>query len=118
MIVFIPLLRLVFEILLLLVMLNVGIRELSTLAAVLIMLRLFLSFISRISQIPDLLDEFEMIASGVIICTLKIVLEVGIFFSLKEDINISMNFVIIILILMSLRNISDTWSLLAIELDE
>ena len=92
MILLMPILRLIFEIVLLFVMLYAGIRELSNLAIALIVFRLLLSFISRIFQIPDLLDEFEQIASGVIICVFKIALEVGIFFSLKEDISISTGF--------------------------
>ena len=118
MILLMPILRLIFEILLLVVMLYVGIRELATLAIVLIVLRLILSSISRILQIPYVLDEFDQIAWGIIICVLKIVLEVGIFFSLKEDISISTDFVGIIIILMILRNASEAWSLLAIEFDE
>ena len=113
-----PCLRLVFEVLLLVVLLKAGIRELSTLAIGLIVGRLFLSFSSRLHQIPDFLDESKQLEAGVVICIAKIALEVGIFFALKEDINISMDFITIILILMILRNISDTWSLLAIGLEE
>ncbi len=113
-----PGLRFAFEIGLLAVIQIEGIRELSPLATFLILSRLFLSFITRMSQLPGFLDGFNTIASRVIICIFKIVLEARIFFSLKEDINISTNVVIIILILMSLRNISDTCSLLAIDLDE
>lgn len=118
MILFMPFLRLVCEIVLLAVLLYAGIRELSYLGTGLIILRLGLSFLTRIRQIPDFLDVFSPRVEGVIICVLKIGLEVGIFFALREDINISMDVVILILFLMSLRNISDTWSLLEIELDE
>ena len=118
MILLMPFLRLAFEIALLVVILKAGIRELSSLAIFLIVLRLSVSFITRIFQIPDLLDDLDHILSGVITCILKIVLEVGILFAIKEDIDISMDFAIVILIFMSLRNISDTWSLLAIGVDE
>ena len=118
MILFMPILRLGLEILLLVFMLKAGIRDLSDWAILLIVFRLSLSCISRIHQIPYLVDEDNKRIWGVTVCIFKILSEVGIFFSLKEDINISMNFVGIILFLMLLRNISDTWSLLAIELDE
>ena len=113
-----PFLKFLFETLLLFAMLDAGIRDLSNLAIGLIVTRLFLSFISRILRAPGFLDEFEMLASGITMCALKIFFEAGIFFSLKEDINISMDFAIAILLLMFLRNVSDAWSLLAIELDE
>ena len=117
MIIVMPILRLAFEILLLVVLLQAGIRELSDLAIGLIVFRLCLSFISRMSQIPYSLDRFEQILIGVVICIAKIGLEIGIFFALKEDINASMDFVILILILMILRNVSEAWSLLAIEFE-
>ncbi len=114
-----PVLRLACEILLLVVMLNAGIRDLSEVAILLIVLRLVVSFISRMTHIPDVIsDTFYRKLWGAGICIAKISLEVGIFVAVKEDINISLNFVIPILILMILRNISDTWSLLAIELEE
>ena len=114
-----PILRLIFEVLLLIVMLNAGIRDLSELAILLIVSRLVVSLISRMTQLPDVfLYKSSRILSGIIICLFKIALEAGIFFQIKEDINISLNFVIAILIFMVLRNVSDTWSLLAIELDE
>ena len=112
------LLKLAFEIALLLVMLKAGIRELSDWAIFLIALRLIVSFISRLFQIPGFLDESELVRWGVYTCFVKIALEALIFFAVKEDITISMDFVILILLLMFLRNISDTWSLLAIGLDE
>ena len=113
-----PFLRLVFEILLLFVMLDVGIRELSDWAIFLILFRLILSFFSRIRQILDFLEDSNKFVWGGIICVLKIISEVGIFFSLKEDINISTDIIGIILILMIFRNVSEAWSLLAIELEE
>lgn len=118
MILLMPILRLIFELLLLFVMLYVGIRDLSGWAIILIIFRLVLSFLSRWHQIPYILDEFDRIFWGIIICLLKIFSEAGIFFLLTEDISISMDFVIIILFLMALRNASETWSLLAIELEE
>lgn len=113
-------LRFVFEIALLVTMLIAGIRALSGLAIILIVFRLSASFSSRIYQIPYLcnLDRSDMILLGVYICVLKIVLDTGIFFSVKEGLNISMGSAIAILIFMSLRNISDTLPLLAIESDD
>ena len=113
-----PTLRLICEILLLIVMLNAGIRELSEFAIGLIVFRLFLSFLSRIHQIPDFLEEEDKFPSGVFICFLKIASEAGIFFSLQEDINISTDIISFIVFLMICRNVSEAWSLLAIEFDE
>ena len=113
-----PFLRLICEVLLLVVMLYAGFRELSELAILLIVFRLCLSFVSRILQIPDFIEEEEKFAAGVIVGVLKIFSEVGIFFSVKEDINISTEIISIILFLMICRNVSEAWSLLAIEFDE
>ena len=113
-----PFLRLVFEILLLAVMLGTGIRELSSLAISLIVFRLLLSFFTRIHQIPYLLEDADKFAWGVLICILKIASEVGIFLDVREDINISTNVIGTILILMIFRNVSEAWSLLAIQFDE
>lgn len=114
-------LRLACELALLAVIAFLGIRDLSWLACLLIMLRLLVSHISRMIQLPNVFsDKFNRILSRVIICISKIALEVGIFFSLKlkGGINISTEIVITILLLMVFRNISDTWSLLATELEE
>ena len=115
----VPFLKLGVEILLLVVLVNAGIRDLSDLAVFLIVLRLIASLISRIAHIPYIFsDEFNRILSGIIICALKIVLEVGIFLEIEGDINISTGIIIAILFFMALRNVSDTWSLIAIEFDD
>ena len=118
MIILMPMLRFGFEIGLLFVMLYAGIREIAIWAIALIIFRLFLSLLNRIQTIPDLLEEFQNIVAGIIICILKIASEVAIFFAIKEDIYISTNIAITLIVLMTFRNISDTASLLAIELDE
>ena len=114
-----PILKLGFEILLLVVVVNAGIRDLSDLAISLIVVRLVVSFSSRLAHTPYvLLDEFNRVVSGILICALKIALEVGIFLEIEGDINVSTDIIIAILFLMALRNVSDTWSLIAIEFDE
>lgn len=112
-----PIGRLTFELILLVVIVESGIRELSDLAIALIIWRLIISCLSRI--LPGLLPgKFEHTVAGVTICFFKIGLEIGIFFSLRENVNIPMDFVVLILFLMSLRNVSDTFSFLAIGFDE
>ena len=116
MILLMPFLRLAFEILLLVVLINAGVRELSEWAIAFIIARLIVSFITRINQIPDFFDDPD--ASIAALCVLKIALEIGIFFAIREDITISTDIILLILLLMILRNISDTWSLIAIGSEE
>ena len=122
MIVFMSVLRWIFELGILFFMLDAGIRKLPGSAIVFIVLRLGLGCLSRIFQKPGLLDRFEHILLGVYTCFVKIYFEAVIFLSIrediKEDINIQTSVIIAILLFIVLRNISDTWSLLAIEFDE
>ena len=114
-------LKFVFEIALLVTMLIAGIRELSDWAIFLILVRLSVSCCSRIFQIPYFPNDFKRshrILLGVYTCVLKIGLDTGIFFAVKEDLNISVGSAIAILLFMSLRNISDTLPLLATDPDD
>lgn len=119
MVIFVHFLRFVFEIGLLIVMITEEIYELPALAILLIILRLFVGFISRILRIPHFLDEFESIIAGIVICLVKIGLEVWTSISIIrfKDIDVSTYSLLIILGLMTFRNVSDAVSL-TMELEE
>ena len=119
MVIFVHLFRLALEIALLIFMITEEIYELPELAVLLIMLRLFVGFVGRLQRIPYLFDEFENIIWGIIICLVKIGLEIGTSISIvkSKDIDVSTYSLLIILGLMTFRNVSDAVSL-AMELEE
>ena len=97
---------------------KLDIRGLSNEAFVFIVFRLLVSFLSRILQRPDFLDNDEKFKWGGLIFFWKVFSEVGIFISVTADINISMGMIVSIIILILFRNVSETCSLLAIEFYE
>ena len=113
-----PILKIIFEFALLYIVLSQGIRELSSVAIICISLRLIVSLIHRFVRIPYMLDEYDIIIYSVGICIAKIVLETSIFYIVHEDLSISIYVAIGIVLCMLFRNVSDTWSLLSIDLEE
>ena len=110
-------LRFIFEIVLLIVIVETDIRKISDLGIGLIVNRLIMGLVGRILQAVRL-DQLSRKVLGYLICVFKIGLETGIFFAVKIHIDIPMDIVPLILFLMLLRNISDVVSFLAIEPDE